>query len=359
MQSGWVLNIQRYSIHDGPGIRTTVFLKGCPARCWWCHNPESQSAEPELLVLQGRCVRCGACVEACPEATAAHESASAETPPMETPPVETPPVETLPAEARPPETLPAPVSSTCTVCGACVDVCMSGARMIAGTRMTADEVLTEVLKDRIFYEESGGGLTFSGGEPLMQFEYLEAVLEPCRGRGLHTAVDTCGFAPREHMLAIAPLTDLFLYDLKLMDGRRHRETTGVSNAPILENLRALGEVHDRIWIRVPVIPGVNDDRANLEAMARFAAGVRAVRQVNLLPYHRMGIHKADCVGKADRHGTVGRHGNVDALARLAPPSSDRLGKVYALAQAAPPSPDRLEELAEIFRARGLETKTGG
>jgi pyruvate formate lyase activating enzyme len=297
MPEGLVLNIQRYSVHDGPGIRTTVFLKGCPASCWWCHNPEGQSSEPKIVVIEGRCIRCGECLEICPEGD--HDG-------------------------------PGHVSSSCTVCGNCVEACPTGARSVAGTTMTVEEVVDVVLKDRVFYDESGGGATFSGGEPLLQFPFLKGMLESCMDRGIHTAVDTCGYVPREDLLAIAPLTDIFLYDLKIMDEKLHFETTGISNVSIHENLRALGEVHDKIWIRVPIIPGINDSRENIEGIAAFSASIGGVQQVNILPYHRLGIQKFD-----------------------------RIGKTYQLAEVAPPSQERLEAIASSFRARGLETKTGG
>jgi pyruvate formate lyase activating enzyme len=297
-QAGIVFAIQRFSIHDGPGIRTTVFLKGCPLDCWWCHNPESQSAQPQVGVLEGRCIRCGACVEACPGADGRRGAWDD--------------------------------GFVCQVCGACVTVCPTGARQMIGARMTVDEVLHEIRKDRIFYDDSGGGATFSGGEPLMQARFLGNLLEACRRQGIHTAVDTCGYAPKEHLLALAPLTDLFLYDLKFVDDAKHRRYAGVSNASILDNLRALGEVHDNIWIRIPVIPGLNDEAGELEAAARLVATVKGVRQVNLLPYHSMGAHK---------------------LARLG--RGNRLEKVVA------PSYEYLEDVAARFGAIGVPVKIGG
>ena len=296
--SGLVFDIQRYAIHDGPGIRTTVFLKGCPLDCWWCHNPESQSAEPQIVVIEGRCVRCGECLKVCPNGDA-RGSVGADGPP-------------------------------CTLCGACVAACPTGARRLAGARMTVGEVLAEVLKDRIFYEDSGGGATFSGGEPLLQPQFLKRLLEACHSAGLRTAVDTCGFAPWDDLRAVAPLTDLFLYDVKGVDAQGHTDHTGVSSAPILDNLRALGGIHDNIWIRVPILPGLNDDDAQLDAMACLAASIAGVRQVNLLPYHQTGIHKFR-----------------------------QLGRAYRLERLAPPSPERMEDVAARFRAFGLQVRVGG
>lgn len=292
MQSGLVSNIQKYSIQDGPGIRTTVFLKGCPLDCWWCHNPEGRSLKPEIVVVETRCIRCGECVKACPHSCSPTEP--------------------------------------CDLCGECVDACPTGARQAVGKRVSADDVFAEIVKDGIFYDESGGGVTFSGGEPLMQPQFLKALLEKCRSKGIHTAIDTCGYAPAEILMAVAPLTNLFLYDLKLMQDARHVEYTGVSNRLILENLRVLGQAHDNIWIRVPIIPGVNDGEDQLEELARFAASIAGVRQVNLLPYHATGV-----------------------------PKFRRLGRAYRLADVKPPSADFMAAVVERFTALGLKTMSGG
>ena len=300
MQTGLVFNIQKYSVQDGPGIRTTVFLKGCPLCCSWCHNPEGISPRREAIVRETRCIVCGECRKVCAFAA------------------------TLTGHGP----LPTRVQD-CTLCGECVEACPTGARQMVGREMTVTQVMSEVLQDRVFYEGSSGGVTFSGGEPLLQPAFLLDLLHGCRARGLHTAVDTCGFACTEVLLEVAQLANLLLFDLKLMDDARHQAHTGVSNRPILQNLMALDGLHRDLWIRVPVIPGVNDDHANLEAIARFAHALTGVRKVNLLGYHRTGVAKAQ-----------------------------RLGRAQALETKAPPT-ERLQAIAELFRGFGLVTRIGG
>jgi pyruvate formate lyase activating enzyme len=233
---GLVTSIRKFSLHDGPGIRTTVFLKGCPLACAWCHNPENISPLPQVITLESRCVRCGQCIEACPQhpsSTALFEVSARAAQPLQSPP-------------------------NCLRCGACVESCPTGARTLLGRRLSAAEVLDEVRADRLFYEESGGGLTVSGGEPLGQFDFLRVLLEAAHAQGLHTALDTCGFGPPHQLLQLLPLVDLFLYDLKLIHEQRHIEFTGVSNRRILDNLRLLAGHQAELWLRIPIVPGVND-----------------------------------------------------------------------------------------------------
>ena len=301
MQTGLVFNLQRYSIHDGPGIRTTVFLKGCPLCCAWCHNPEGMSPRPEIVVVESRCAGCGECRRACPFGVSLGGEGA------------------LPTHHE-----------QCQLCGACVEACPTGARQMIGRTMNVPEVLQEILKDRLFYESSGGGVTFSGGEPLLQPHFLCALLEACRTHRLHTALDTTGFGCTEHLLAAAALSDLVLYDLKVFDETRHRTLTGVSNRGIRENLKALDRVHRNVWIRLPVVPGFNDDLAELKQIAEFVAGLRSVTLVNLLPFHRTALHKWQ-----------------------------RLGLVHSLEGVPAPSAEFMERAAETFGRMGLKTKAGG
>jgi len=259
---GVLFNIQRYAIHDGPGIRTTAFFKGCPLSCGWCHNPEGRSVDSEIMYLADRCMNCGACEEVCPNP---------------------PPVGLRGAEDS--------HRSECAACGSCAEVCPTGARRLVGFSMTVGDLIDEVERDRPFYEETGGGVTFSGGEPLMQGHFLMECLKECRRRGLHTSVDTCGFAERGLVLRVSELTDLFLYDLKILDPLRHKEVTGVPLEPVLQNLRAIDESDAAALIRFPLIPGVTDGRGNLEALGDLVGSLKNTRLVHILPFHKTASDK--------------------------------------------------------------------
>ncbi len=266
-----VFDIRRFSIHDGPGIRTTVFLKGCPLRCWWCHNPEGLSAAPEVVWRAERCSRCGTCIAICPEGALSWDG---ETPLLD--------------------------QTRCTLCGLCADQCYAEARELLGRAMTPEQVLAELERDRMFYDESGGGVTFSGGEPLAQPEFLLELLRGCRERGMHTAVDTCGHASRETVDRIRPHVSLFLYDLKLLDDDRHRRYTGVSNALGLANLRALVAAGHAIVVRVPLIPGVNDGDESVRRIGAFLTELGRPFPVVILPYHSLGAAKYGRLGREYR-----------------------------------------------------------
>jgi len=269
--TGVIFDIKRFAIHDGPGLRTTVFLKGCPLSCWACHNPEGQSCAPDLLVRPDRCNSCGDCVEVCRfDAVRLNGTAVLIS------------------------------RDTCDVCGVCADACLPGALEVAGRDVTVSELMAEVARDTVYYDESGGGVTFSGGEPLAQPAFLDAVLGECRHRNIATAVDTSGFAPQPVFQSIADRTDLFLYDLKLMDDERHHEFAGVSNDPIKRNLDWLSQEGRPVTIRFPLLPGVNDDPANVRALGAYVSHLPTPYPIDVLPYHRIGIDKYSRLGRAYR-----------------------------------------------------------
>ena len=273
---GRVFNIQRCSVHDGPGVRTTAFLKGCPLSCSWCHNPEGIDEAPAMMISADRCLACGECVEACP----VEEGGAA------------------PARER-------WNRRRCTRCGACVEACPADARELAGREYGVEELVDALERDRVFFDTSGGGVTFSGGEPLAQAGFLTDCLRECRQRGLHTAVDTCGFAPKNRLLGVAKIADLVLYDLKHMDPVRHHAHTGADNRAILDNLRALSKDGVDIWVRIPLIPGFNDDPANIEATGAFLAGLPRPHRVFVLPYHGIADGKRARMGQSgDRAGLL-------------------------------------------------------
>ncbi len=271
VDAGSVFDVRRFSIHDGPGIRTTVFLKGCPLTCAWCHNPESQRREPELVLWTERCTACGACVSVCLAGAIAQASPGAR-----------------------PET----DRARCTACGACTAGCASRARTLVGSMRAIGDLLDEIERDGLFYEESHGGVTLSGGEPLAQPAFAAELLRECRERRIHTAVDTCGFAAEEALAAVAAHTDLFLYDIKLLDDERHRRWTGVSNAGILQNLEHLSKGGWRLWIRYPLIPSVNDLDEDLSELGRLVARLPGVEAVQILPYHAAAERKSAHLGRS-------------------------------------------------------------
>jgi pyruvate formate lyase activating enzyme len=265
--TGIITDIQHFSVHDGPGIRTTVFVKGCNLRCFWCHNPETQHSKLELHYYPDRCIACGKCVDVCPES--AHDL-----------------IDGIHAFHR----------DRCTACGACPEVCYPRALMMAGAERNASDVVATVLRDRPYYETSGGGLTISGWEPLMQPEFTRAILEECRANGIHTAVETAASVPWERIESILPVTDLVMMDIKSMDSEVHKRTTGVPNARILENAKRMSERGMPLIVRTPVIPGVNDDDESIRAIAEFTSGLESLVSYELLRFHAMAKSKYASLG---------------------------------------------------------------
>ena len=302
MPIGMIFDIKRYAIHDGPGIRTTVFLKGCPLNCLWCHNPEGKVREQEFMWWKERCIGCRDCQSVCTEGAISFSDDS------------------LLLDKR-----------KCDQCGACVDACHSQALKMVGKKMTVTQVMKEIEKDIVFYDESAGGATFSGGEPLMQPDFLHRLLKACKELGIHTAVDTCGYANSDDLLEISKHVDLFLYDLKVINDEKHMEFTGVSNKLILENLKKLSHNGQKIIVRFPLIPGVNDDEEDILELGAFVSSLGNVRELSILPYHKAGVEK---------------------VKRLKKPKD-------SLFTSHPPSAETLSEIEEDLRNFGLKIQIGG
>ena len=298
---GSIFNIMRYSIHDGPGLRTTVFFKGCPLSCTWCHNPEGISSAAQRVYRQYLCIGCGQCVDHCTQNTLTLASNGV-----------------VADEKR------------CIQCLACAQTCPAEAMEFIGKSMTVSEVLGEIQKDIPFYDESGGGVTFSGGEPLNQPDFLLDILNACGELDLHRTVDTSGYADSELLLKIAEQTDLFLYDLKHMDPLKHRLYTGVSNEKILSNLELLAQHGAQITIRIPIVPGINDDEENIERVGAFLERLPGIRRVHILPYHSVAQGKY-------------RSLRTD----------------FPLADVESPTPVQMEAIAERLKRNDLQVALGG
>lgn len=294
---GLVFDIKHYAIHDGPGIRTTVFLKGCSLNCPWCHNPESKRHQPEFMWNSSRCIGCKSCVEVCPEGA-----------------------------VRLSERLEVN-ESLCTQCLRCIEICYSGALELVGYEMTVDDVVEEIMKDRVFHEESGGGVTFSGGEPLTQPHFIKELLDACHNLEIHTAVDTCGYAESKVITELIGSVDIWLYDLKHMDQEKHKVTIGVSNKLILKNLRLLKD--ENVIIRLPLIPGFNDDIINLQVTGLFLRE-NGFKDICILPYHSAGTDKLE-----------------------------RLYSQQPIFNAIPPDIEKLNWAVELLEEYGLTVKIGG
>ena len=275
MNKGVIFDIQKFSTIDGPGIRTTVFFKGCNLRCAWCHNPESQSKDKQLIFYQNKCTGCGKCLEKCPN-----------------------------------------YLKSCELCGSCTLYCPTHAREIVGKVWTVDEVFSEINADKIFYDTSGGGVTFSGGECMLQTDFLLELLKKCRVNGIHTAIDTAGHVPFEYFEKVIPYTNLFLYDVKCFDREKHKKYVGVYNDLILSNLKRLLSANVDVCVRIPVIPSVNDSEAELASIKDFIYSNGKPFGIELLPYHAMGEIKYDALSMPKTHFDVPSEKAMEELRKI-------------------------------------------
>jgi pyruvate formate lyase activating enzyme len=300
--TGWVFNIQHYSIHDGPGIRTTVFLKGCPLRCLWCSNPESQRLKPQILFDNDRCIRCDACITTCPnDAILVNEDGTRQ----------------IQAE-------------NCNLCGLCIEGCYAGALEQIGKEMTVGDVLAEIKTDQPFYDQSGGGITLSGGEPALQSRFSLGLLQGSKALGIHTAIETTGYVKWDVWESLRPYLDLVLYDLKELDSELHTRWTGLPNELVLDNLKRLANSGVAVIVRRPVIPDYNDSVESIHQLGRFVRDLGIIEEIDLLPYHRFGKGKYE-----------------------------RLGLEYAMGDTPSMKAEEVTELYNILHSYGLNVKIGG
>lgn len=299
--TGIVFNIQRFSVNDGPGIRTLVFFKGCPLKCIWCSNPESQKISKEVSYIKKICIKCQLCVKNCPQGALFFYKNNIFY-----------------------------SDKNCILCGKCVQLCPVNARKIEGKEYTVEELFKEVYKDIVFFKTSGGGVTISGGEPYSQYEFLNSFLKKCRKEGLNTAVETCGFVEWEKIKKTVDSIDLFLFDIKHMDTQIHKKLTGIDNALILNNLKNMLSLDLNLIIRFPLIPGFNDDKKNLNNICVFLKSINYKKEIHLLPYHRLGMNKYQ-----------------------------HLGKSYKLNQLKPPGKEKISTVKEFFEKEGFAVKLFG
>lgn len=298
-----IFDIQKFSVHDGPGIRTLIFMKGCPLTCLWCSNPESQSGVPELTYLEEKCLHCNKCLKVCPSNAISVKG------------------NRLVLD-----------KSLCNLCGECVEVCYAGARKVFGMVVDVDYIMKEIEKDTLFYRNSGGGVTFGGGEPLLYPDFISAVANRCLSEGIPVAIETCGFTPWRNFEKILDNIDLVMFDVKHMDPKRHKELCGRSNQLILDNLKRLSQRDDvEVVVRVPIIPGLNDTENNVNNTARFVASLNGnIKGVEILPYHKFGEKKYE-----------------------------RLGRKYTLKGLKIPSDEHMQDIKGTMEGYGLNIQIGG
>lgn len=263
MTKGTIFSVKRFAVHDGDGIRTTVHFKGCPLRCVWCHNPEGLSIKKQLSFYEHKCVQCGACAAVCDCHVLKDGTHSIN-------------------------------REKCTVCGKCQAVCPKEALAVQGEEITVEELMPRLLEDKIFYDTSGGGVTLSGGECLMQNDFLEELLMALKAAGIHTAVDTSGFAPRSVLARILPYTDIFLYDIKAASSEVHKKCTGQGNEIILDNLRFIDDAGAKTEVRIPLVPGYND--GEIADIAKILLSLKGLSAVRVLPYHNLAGSKYESLG---------------------------------------------------------------
>jgi pyruvate formate lyase activating enzyme len=299
---GIIFDIQRYSIHDGPGIRTVVFLKGCPLRCLWCCNPESQLTNPQLSFIQSKCIGCLECIKICPNKAIRFDKEKG-----------------FLIDYK-----------LCDMCGRCSDVCYPGARVIIGKKMSVDEVIAEVIRDKSFYNRSNGGVTLSGGEVLLQWGFAKEILKKCKELNINTAIETCGYCKWEYFTEVLEYVDLVLYDLKHLDSAEHKRLTGVDNQLILENAAKVVKKVKEMIIRVPLIPSLNDSKDNIMMLVDFVSTLEKVKEIDLLPYHQLGVSKYN-----------------------------QIGQTYKLNEINPPSKEKINDIKRYIENRGFLVKVGG